>query len=474
MSVHRQESPSSTRTLEHRRRTVPTESGSAGQRITRRRVVAAGAAAVLAGPLLAACGGSTATSGGTSTRASKPLSGTLTVWWPSAVFDPTSTIGGEIQKSFEQLHPGLTIDATVEGSGEKLKATVAAGTPPDFFHTQSYWQTTWGVTGVNTQLDDYIRASKVIRPDDIWPLKLKEVQHKGKTWALPYSIDTRVIYINADHYNRAGFDLNKPPTTWNDFEKTIPALTKQTGPDQLSQFAFDPFFGSGGTQRWLVPFWQLGGEFHTPDGEKITIANDKGIQALEWCNKLLQMQGGWPAIEKAESGANPQYRLFLQNGVTYYYDTFSNKAQNFNREAPDLKFGFMDYPKPPGGKTANYAGGWAICIPKGAKNVDAAFAFIEYLYTPEIDLKWHTYHLRVPVHMSVARSVDFTRNDPFLKLTIDGMQGGRFVASIPGGEGILPIVDAMVKKVRSGQAAVRDALKEAEDLCQQEVDKFRS
>ncbi|HVG97953.1 MAG TPA: extracellular solute-binding protein [Chloroflexota bacterium] len=429
--------------------------------------------------LLAACGAGgsgTPAAGGQAGRAgqTQPVSGKLSIWWPSVAFDPASTIVGEVQQSFATQYPGVTVDAIVEGSGDKLKTTVAAGTPPDLFHTQSYWQTTWGVTGVVTQLDDYIKSSKTIKPEDVWPLKLKEVQNKGKTWALPYSIDSRVIYINADHYARAGYDLAKPPKTWDELERTLPSLTKASGPGEVSQFAFDPFFGSGGTQRWLVPFWQLGGEFHSADGSKITIANDRGIQALEWCNKLFKAQGGWPALEKAQTGVTPQYRLFLQNSVSYYYDTFSNKAQNFNREAPDFKFGFMDYPKPPNGKTANYAGGWALCLPKGAKNPEASFRFMEYLYTPEIDLKWHTYHLRVPVHQAVAKSVDYTRNDPFLKLTVDGMSGGAFVASIPGGEGILPIVDSMVKKVRSEQMNVRDALKEAEDLCQQEVDKLRS
>lgn len=353
---------------------------------TRRTVLGAlgGAGAVGA---LAACGGAPATTGGGASQPAKALSGPLTIWWPSAPFDPATTISGEVQQGFTQQNPTLTIDATVEGSGEKLKTTVAAGTPPDFFHTQSYWQTTWGVSGVNTQLDDYVKASKVIKLDDVWPLKLKEVQHKGKTWALPYSIDSRVIYINADHYGRAGFDLNKPPKTWDELERTLPALTKASGADQVSQFGFDPFFGSGGTQRWLVPFWQLGGEFHSADGTKITIANERGIQAMEWTNKILKAQGGWPALEKAQTGITPQYRLFLQNSVSYYYDTFSNKAQNFAKEAPDFKFGFMDYPKPPNGKTANYAGGWAMCIPKGAKNPDAAFRFMEYLYSPEIDLK---------------------------------------------------------------------------------------
>jgi hypothetical protein len=74
----------------------------------------------------------------------------------------------------------------------------------------------------------------------------------------------------------------------------------------------------------------------------------------------------------------------------------------------------------------------------------------------------------------VAKSQDFTRNDPFLKLTMDGMAGGRFVASIPGGEGILPVMNAMITKVRAGQASVRDALQEAEGLAQQEVDRLRT
>jgi len=360
-----------------------------------------------------------------------------------------------------------------EGSGDKLKTTVAAGTPPDFFHTQSYWQTTWGGTGVVQALDNYVKASKNVKPQDGWKFKWDELIFQGKTYAVPYSIDNRIVYMHQDLYQRAGLDVNKPPKTWDEFENVIAKTSKQAAPGQISALGFDPFFGSGGKQRWLVPYWQLGGEFNSADGQKITIVNDKAQQALEWCYKLIRNQGGWDAVQAWEKTATADYRLFINGGVANFYATLATKAQSFQKEAPDLPLPVMPYPLPKNGKPATYAGGWAICIPTGAKNPDASFALVDFLYRPEIDLKWSQAYLRVPAHMSVAKSVDFTRNDAFLKTTIEAMPYGRFVASIPGGEGILPIMDKAIADIMSGAKSVSSALQEAQSLCQQEVDKLK-
>src|SRR4051794_18222718 len=54
---------------------------------------------------LAACGGQPAPAGtgGTTTAAQKALSGTLTIWWPSAPFDPaTVSVVADVQKGFQQ------------------------------------------------------------------------------------------------------------------------------------------------------------------------------------------------------------------------------------------------------------------------------------------------------------------------------------------------------------------------------------
>jgi multiple sugar transport system substrate-binding protein len=438
-------------------------------RTATRRSVVAGAALAAPAALLAACGGG----GGAQPAAKKAVSGSLTTWMPAPTVSFREGTGGEVMEEFKKANPSLTVDNVDEGSGEKLKTTVAAGTPPDFFHTQSYWQTTWGLTGVSQALDNYIKSAQNVKPADGWKFKWDELIYKGKTYAIPYSIDNRIIYMHKDLYQRAGLDVNKPPKTWDDLEDVVRKTYKSSGPGQIQVLGFDPFFGSGGIQRWLVPYWQLGGEFNNPEGDKITIANEKAVQALEWCATLIKNQGGWDAVQALEKTITPDYRVFINGGVANFYATLSTKATGFNKEAPQLELPVTPYPLPKNGKPATYAGGWAICIPTGAKNPDAAFQLIEFLYRPEIDVKWAQGYLRVPARASAAKSVDFTRNDPFLKTTIEAMPYGRFVASIPGGEGILPIMAKALADMMTGTKPIQAGLKEAQDLCQQEVDKFK-
>ena len=170
-----------------------------------------------------------------------------------------------------------------------------------------------------------------------------------------------------------------------------PRLTKQAGPGELTQFAFDPFVGRG-DQCWMVPFWQLGGEFHNPEGTKITIANERGIRALEWIMKLFNLQGGWPALEKAQAGSPRRAPLPPEQGLLHVRHLL-HQGQRLQQGGPGLQVRLHGLPQPAGGKVANYAGGWAICIPKGAKNRTRIRLHRAPLRARERP-KWHTFHLQ--------------------------------------------------------------------------------
>jgi multiple sugar transport system substrate-binding protein len=392
----------------------------------------------------------------------------------AAAFSLTDGIGAELMKGFLAQHPGLKLEASVEGSTTKFKAQVAGGTPPDLFHTQSYLQTTWGVTGVVQPLDAYVARSKNVKPADVWKYKWDEVVWQGKTYALPYSIDNRVLFANDDLYHRAGLDSQKLPATWADMEAAVGKTAVLQGSTTLQQLGWDPFGGSGGRLTWLVPFWQQGGDFAPGDGSKVDIANNMGVTALDWTVKLYDMQGGYDAVTgfaKAQAQGDG-IKLFYTSHTAHLYGTIATKAQ-FLTKVPNLQYTVGQYPLPPNGKVATYAGGWAMCVGTGAKLVDDAFALMDYFYQPDIQVKWAVAQLRVPPSKSVASSVNYTQNDPLLKLTVDAMPNGRFVPSIPGGEQILPILDMAIASVLQKKSVSHEALQSAQQLCQVEIDKYR-
>ena len=68
---------------------------------------------------------------------------------------------------------------------------------------------------------------------------------------------------------------------------------------------------------------------------------------------------------------------------------------------------------------------------------------MDYLYRPDVQVKCAAWQLRVPPSMSVANSVDYTRNDPLPKLTVEAMPNGRFVPTMPGAHNVHAIMGDM-------------------------------
>lgn len=410
-----------------------------------------------------------------SASAAVPKAGVLQAWMSDKSFDLSTGVGAELMKGFLAQHPGVTIESSATSDLNKFQVQVAGGVPPDFFHTQGRVQTTWGVTGVVVSLDGYIAKAKNVKTGDIWPFKLAELTWQGKTYALPYSIDNRVVFANDDLYRKAGLDPTKLPQSWSDMEAAVSKTAVLEGGTAVKQLGWDPFGGSGGRLTWLVPFWQLGGNYAPGDGSKFTIADDMGVTSLDWTVKIYDMQGGYDAVTSytKQMSKGDGVKLFGQSQTAHVYGTVASKAQVFS-STPDLQYHVAQYPLPPNGKPATYAGGWAMCIGTGAKNADLAFALMDYFYDPGVQIKWAQAQIRVPPSVSVAQQGDYTQHDPMLELTVQAMPFGRFVPSMPGGDAIHTILDDMVLSVLQKKVGAAAALQDAQLRSQTELDKYRN
>jgi multiple sugar transport system substrate-binding protein len=312
----------------------------------------------------------------------------------------------------------------------------------------------------------------VVKKTDLWPTHVTDLTYQGNLVAMPMGPDLRILYISSDRYRANGLDPERPPRTWAELEQAV-AKVFRAGGDEIEHLGFDPVLGSGGVHRWLVPYWQLGGESLSPDGQKVTIFNEKGIQAMQWLLKLYNLQGGEARIRRFKAAAPNEPAHFIQGRVTHYYDAYTRRAQVFQKEAPQLQFAFATYPVPPNGKRANYGGGWANVLAAGAKNPEAAWAFLEFLSEDDQNLKLVDRYDQLPIRVATARSERFTKRDPFRILAAEEIPFRKFVIAAPGGSETLPLQAAMVNNILQGQVSVADGLKDGQDQMQQVLDRWK-
>ena len=223
----------------------------------------------------------------------------------------------------------------------------------------------------------------------------------------------------------------------------------------------------------MVPYWQLGGELMSPDQSKVTLFNERAVQALTWLKKLIDSQGGWEAMTAFKKGKNHS-DMFINGEATFYYATNSIRAQELKVKAPDLQYNFSDYPLPDrGGRSASFGGCHAFPIAKEAKNPDGAWLFIEHVTSPENNLQFALRYDRVPIRATTAKSQAYIQGDPFKVLVANIMAGRKWLITAPGGAEARKHQLEVVEPIMSGKMSIQDTLKEKERLLQEVLDKYR-
>ena len=210
----------------------------------------------------------------------------------------------------------------------------------------------------------------------------------------------------------------------------------------------------------MVPYWQQGGSIFSDDRSKFTVNNEKAVRALQWHMKQFAAQGGWPAIKAFHEGTN--FNQQFGNGImTHLYATNASRPTINGFEG--LSWVYASYGLPSeGGELATYTGDWALCLPSGSENPDGGFAFLDFMYRPDIDLKWSIAMDRIPVQKATAQSADYTEGDPFKEFVIAQMEGAHFWLGVPGIAVIRREVNTMLNDLKNGKTTIPEALAQYE------------
>lgn len=333
----------------------------------RRGITATALVATLA--LAATACGSDDESGGS--KSSGELSGTVT-WWDTSTVGSEDKVFKKIAEGFEKEHPKVDVKYVNVPFGEaqnKFKNAAQAGAgAPDVIRSEVAWTPEFADLGYLAPLDG---TAALKDEGDFLEQAAASTKYKDKTYAVPQVIDSMGIFYNKKIFKEAGVEVPENIADLKTVSKTIKDKTGKTG-----------LYLRGDDAYWFLSFlYGEGGDLVDAKSKTVTVNNPEGVKAFETVKNLVDSGAaktdatdGW---ENMQSSFKDGKVAMMINGPWAVADTLTGKE--FTDKA---NLGISPVPAGTAGQGAPQ-GGHNLAVYAGSKNLDASYAFVEYMTSVE-------------------------------------------------------------------------------------------
>ncbi|NPD19305.1 ABC transporter substrate-binding protein [Alterinioella nitratireducens] len=333
----------------------------------------------------------------------------------------------------------------------------------------------WGANGWLVPLDG---LSEEYNVDDLLPAMRAGLSHDGTLYAAPFYGESSMIMYRTDLMDAAGLEMPEAPT-WQFIREAAAAMD-------------DPENGVNGVCLRGKPGWGEGGAFITVTGNSFGARwfdEDWNAQfdQPEWAEALnfyVSLMNDYGPDGYENNGFTENLNLFNQGLCGMWIDATVAASFVTNPEDSTVadSVGFALAPNSEGvDRRANWLWAWALAIPAGTQQEDAAMQFIEWATSTDyIELVaenegW----ANVPpgARTSLYENPNY-QDVPFAQMTLDSILaadptnptvdpvpyvGIQFVA-IPEFAGIATEVSQEFAAAYAGQISVEEALENAQAI----------
>lgn len=319
-----------------------------------------------------------------------------------------------IVDQWNAAHPEIQVQYETYPWGDywvKIPAQFAAGNPPDVFWVSTgEVDTTWVNRGVYAPLDAYITGTNPLDKSDWDPLAWEYGVFNGSVYLLNTIINIPAFAYNKDLFDAAGLAYPDETWTWDDVVTAGKVLTTDTNGKHPGDAGFDSNnVVTWGIQtrfwpvNWFPVLWPYGGRVLSDDKSAVAFNSTEGVDAMSF-------YGNWVQVDKIA----PPYGYFgdadwdtaFGNGKTAMHMLDSNMIANINSQFPGLNYGITIMPSKTEGGTRNvYMFGRAFGIASSSNQKDAAWQFLRYLASPEMQAQYAAPGLGLPASASARDTV---------------------------------------------------------------------
>lgn len=278
---------------------------------------------------------------------------------------------------FRREHPEIPVRVQRvpwSAAHEKLLTAYVGESMPDVFQLGNTWIPELAVLGALEPLDDRVAASADVRRDDFFAGVLGANVVGTKLVALPWYVDTRLLFYRRDLLAAAG--VSDAPRTWNEWKAAMVRIRDSGGEAKR----FGVFLPVDEWQTPVILALQQGAALLTDDDGRGNFHGAEFRRAVEFYAGLFTDD---LAPRRSEAQIANLYREFAAGYFAFFVTGPWNLGELAKRMPPELADAWTTAPMPAptgdGGVGLSIAGGASLAISPSSPRKDAAWKLVEYL-----------------------------------------------------------------------------------------------
>ena len=266
----------------------------------------------------------------------------------------------------------------------------------------------------------------------------------GTSYGVPWYVETRVVYYRTDLAEQGGSD--QAPENWDQLKELAQSLKESGAKYGIS---LQPG-GTGSWQTFMPFFWQAGGEI-VDDENNFTLDSDACVEALTYYDSFFEeglAQDSVSDVPVEGQFADGEVGSFISGPwmIGVVTDAGADPAT------------FTVAPQPENESGTSFVGGGNLAVFEQADNKPAAWAFVEYLSQPEVQVKWFETVKDLP---SVKAAWDDQKltGDEMLATFGQQLEDAKSPPAVPKWEEVAAAIDGQIEAVTQGNTSPEDGCK---------------
>lgn len=359
--------------------------------------------------------------------------------------------------AFEAANPGLTVEVQAlpwSAAHEKLLTAFAGHAMPDVIQLGNTWIPEMASIGAVRPL---AKADEALLADN-FPGVLETNRVGGRFWALPWYVDTRLLFYRTDLLGRAGYDA--VPTDWAGWKRSMHAVKRVAG-----EGAYAVLLPLNEFEQLLTLGLQQPEPLLRDQASRGNFSNPGFVSALAFYKSLFD-EGLAPVASAAQ--ISNVWNEFAQGFFSFYFSGPWSVGDMRKRLPPALK-GAWTTGEMPGttGPGASAPGGSSLAVTHSARDPEAAMRLVRYLLQPSTQVAFNRETGNLPARPS-AWSAPALAADPEMIVFGRQLRRARPVPKAPEWERIVTemqvVAERMVRGEYGPEAAAREIDRRADVL----------